>query len=77
MLQLNATEAPLKQQSRPHGLLVTNLTDNELPVLTNGQVVAVVVYLCPGEVIGGSTGAQALPLVVFRCYRARPKGCRY
>lgn len=48
-----------------HGLLVSNPTAADLRIVTNGQVTAVVVDPPTGEVIGGFSGAQHLPLVVF------------
>jgi hypothetical protein len=49
-----------------HALLLRNLTDRELQIATNGQVTASVVDPHTGEVVGGFSGFQALPLVVFR-----------
>jgi hypothetical protein len=49
-----------------HSLLVRNLSGRELQIATNGQVTAVVVDPQTGEVVGGFSGAQALPLVIFR-----------
>jgi hypothetical protein len=49
-----------------HGLLLRNLTATELAVATNGQVTAVVVDPASGEVVGGFSGAQTLPLIMFR-----------
>ena len=49
-----------------HGLLVRNLSGSELQIATNGGVTAVVVDPRTGEVVGGFSGAQAAPLVVFR-----------
>jgi len=49
-----------------HGLLLHNLSGRDLQIATNGQVTAAVVDLQTGEVVGGFSGAQALPLVVFR-----------
>ena len=53
-------------QTRRHGLLVTNLARDELQILTNGQLTAMIVDPGTGEIVGGFTGAQALPLVVYR-----------
>jgi hypothetical protein len=53
-------------QTRLHGLLVTNLAGDELQILTNGQVTATIVDTGTGEIVGGFTGAQALPLVAYR-----------
>src|SRR5271169_665198 len=49
-----------------HGLLLRNLTGAELVVATNGQVTAAVVDPGSGEVVGGFSGAQTLPLITFR-----------
>lgn len=53
-------------QTLRHGLLLRNLTDRELQIATNGQVTADVVDPHTGEVVGGFSGAQHLPLVIFR-----------
>lgn len=45
-----------------HHLTVHNLTSSELQIATNGHVTAVVVNPQTGEVVGGYSGAQALPL---------------
>jgi hypothetical protein len=49
-----------------HGLLLRNLTGAELQVATNGQVTAAVVDPQTGQVVGGFSGFQILPLVIFR-----------
>jgi hypothetical protein len=49
-----------------HGLLVSNRSGAELAIATNGQVTAVVVDPGSGEVVGGFSGAQFLPLITFR-----------
>jgi hypothetical protein len=49
-----------------HSLLVRNLSGRELQIATNGQVTAAVADPQTGEVVGGFSGAQALPLVIFR-----------
>jgi hypothetical protein len=49
-----------------HGLLLRNLTGRELAVATNGHVTAVVVDPASGEVVGGFSGLQTLPLITFR-----------
>ena len=49
-----------------HGLLVSNRSAAELAIATNGQVTAVVVDPGSGEVVGGFSGAQFLPLITFR-----------
>lgn len=53
-------------QTLRHGLLLRNLTDRELQIATNGQVTADVVDPHTGEVVGGFSGAQHLPLIIFR-----------
>ena len=49
-----------------HGLLISNRTGAELAIATNGQVTALVVDPGTGEVVGGYSGFQTLPLVMFR-----------
>jgi hypothetical protein len=49
-----------------HGLLISNRTGNELAIATNGQVTALVVDPGTGEVVGGYSGFQTLPLIMFR-----------
>lgn len=49
-----------------HGLLISNRTRAELAIATNGQVTAVVVDPGTGEVVGGYSGFQTLPLITFR-----------
>jgi hypothetical protein len=49
-----------------HHLTVRNLTGSELQIATNGQVTAAVVDPHTGEVVGGYSGAQAMPGKVFR-----------
>src|SRR6185312_4511404 len=53
-------------ESVGHGLLLTNLTEQHVQIETNGHVTADVVDPSTGEVIGGSSGPQLLPLIVFR-----------
>lgn len=53
-------------QTLQHGLLLHNLTSQELQIATNGQVTAAVVDPRTGEVVGGFSGFQTLPLIVFR-----------
>ena len=53
-------------QTLRHGLLLRNLTDRGLQIATNGQVTANVVDPRTGEVVGGLSGAQHLPLITFR-----------
>jgi hypothetical protein len=48
-----------------HGLLLRNLTGQELRVQTNGQVTATVVDPTTGETVGGFSGPQRLPLIGF------------
>ena len=49
-----------------HALLLRNLTAQDVQIATNGKVTAVVVDPQTGEVVGGFSGFQTLPLVVFR-----------
>src|SRR5215469_9969548 len=49
-----------------HSLLLHNLSGRELQIATNGQVTAAVVDLQTGEVVGGFSGWQTAPLVIFR-----------
>jgi len=49
-----------------HSLLVRNRSGRELLIATNGQVTAAVVDPQTGEVVGGFSGAQPAPLVIFR-----------
>ena len=49
-----------------HGLLVRNRAGTELAIATNGQVTAVVVDPVTDEVVGGYSGFQTLPLIMFR-----------
>jgi hypothetical protein len=49
-----------------HGLLLSNLTSHELQIATNGQVTADIIDPQTSEVVGGFSGAQTLPLIVFR-----------
>jgi hypothetical protein len=49
-----------------HGLLVRNRSGAELAIATNGVITAFVVDLGRGEVVGGFSGAQHLPLITFR-----------
>src|SRR5258708_21187222 len=49
-----------------HGLLLQNLSSDELCVATNGQVTGVVVDPATEQVVGGFAGAQILPWIVFR-----------
>jgi hypothetical protein len=53
-------------QTLRHVLLLRNLTGHELQIATNGQVTAAVVDPHTGEVVGGFSGAQRLPLIMFR-----------
>jgi hypothetical protein len=49
-----------------HGLLLRNLTGVELQIATNRQVTATVVDPKTGQIVGGFSGFQALPLAIFR-----------
>ena len=53
-------------QTLHHHLTVHNLTGSELRIATNGHVTATVVDPQTGEVVGGFSGAQAMPLFFFR-----------
>jgi hypothetical protein len=57
-----------------HGLLLTSHAETELQVATNGHVTAVVVDPRTGQVAGGFSGAQILPLMIFTLAPERP--CR-
>lgn len=52
--------------SESHGLLIENLSVVEVQIATNGHVTADVVDLSAGRFVGGFTGAQHLPSVMFR-----------
>ena len=64
-----------------HSLLVRNLSGRDLQIATNGQVTAAVVDPQTGEVVGGFSGRQTAPLVIFRVAagadRADPAADRY
>ena len=49
-----------------HGLLVGNLTRQELTIATNGQVTVVVVDPRTGQAVGGYAGFQTLAGIFFR-----------
>jgi hypothetical protein len=49
-----------------HGLMLRNLTRDELQVATNGHVTASVVDSQTGKSVGGFSGWQAAPLIFFR-----------
>ena len=49
-----------------HGLLLTNRGHQELQIATNGHITPAVVDPGTGGIVGGFSGAQILPLVVFR-----------
>jgi hypothetical protein len=49
-----------------HSLLVRNLSGRDLQIATNGGVTAAVVDPQTGEVVGGFSGWQTAPLVIFR-----------
>lgn len=48
-----------------HGVLLRNLSDRTLSVSTNGNLTAAVTHPQTGMTVGGFTGAQNLPLVIF------------
>lgn len=63
-----ALDGPLTVRSGhtvTHRLLLTNRSADPLQVHTNGHLTAQVVDPATGEVVGGFTGAQHLPLIVF------------
>jgi hypothetical protein len=45
---------------------VRNITDQEIKIVTNGMVTAVVIDPETREVVGGFSGAQILPMILFR-----------
>lgn len=49
-----------------HGLLLANLTSQELQIATNGHLTADVVDPQTGETVGGFSGPQRLPLIRFQ-----------
>ncbi|MGA9833226.1 MAG: hypothetical protein WBQ71_19085 [Trebonia sp.] len=53
-------------QTLRHGLLVRDLSGRDLQIATNGSVTAAVVDPQTGEVVGGFSGWQTAPLIVFR-----------
>jgi hypothetical protein len=55
-----------------HHLTVHNLTGSELQIATNGHLTATVVDPQTGEV-GGFSGAQAMPLKIFRAAPGRKR----
>lgn len=60
-------EAPLaigSGQTTTHGLLLTNLSDQDIRVQTNGHLTATIID-DTGAAVGGYAGAQQLPLVIF------------
>jgi hypothetical protein len=62
-----ALETPLtlrSGQTTAHAVLLTNLSDNDIRVHTNGHLTADIVN-DTGTTVGGYTGAQHLPLVIF------------
>lgn len=63
---LNGPAVARSGRTLRHGLLLRNLTGHVFQIATNGQVTAAVVDPQTGEVVGGFSGAQTLPLVIFR-----------
>lgn len=62
-----ALEVPLaigSGQTTTHGLMLTNLSDQDIRVHTNGNLTATIVD-DTGAAVGGYAGAQHLPLVIF------------
>jgi hypothetical protein len=48
-----------------HGLMLHNLTGQDLQVQTNGHITPAIVDPETGETVGGYSGGQLLPLIVF------------
>ena len=65
-VELDGLAAVRSGHTLRHGLLVRNRTGSELQIATNGQVTADVVDPQTGEQVGGFSGAQNLPLIMFR-----------
>jgi len=65
-VELDGPAAVRSGHTLRHGLLLRNLTGAEVVIATNGQVTADVVDPGSGEVVGGFSGAQTLPLITFR-----------
>jgi hypothetical protein len=49
-----------------HGVLLRNHTSEQLQIATNGHLTATVVDPPTGEMVGGFSGAQRLPLIRFQ-----------
>ena len=64
-VRLDGPAAVRSGETLRHGLLVHNLTDQVLPIATNGNLTAVVVDPRTGQVVGGFAGAQTMPLIMF------------
>jgi len=65
-VELDGAATVRSGQTLRHGLLIRNLTGQELEIATNGQVTATIVDPGTGEVVGGFAGFQTLPLIIFR-----------
>jgi hypothetical protein len=69
--ELDGPAAVSSGHTLQHGLLLHNRSDSEVQIATNGGLTAVVVDPQTGEVVGGFSGAQTLPLIVFRIPRGQ------
>jgi hypothetical protein len=56
-----------------HGLLLCNRTGDDLQIATNGHLTTVIVDPATGEIVGGYTGAQQQPLIIFRIAPGRTR----
>jgi hypothetical protein len=52
-------------QTHTHALLLTNLSDRDISVHTNGHLTVSVIDPGTGTVVGGYSGAELQPLVIF------------
>ncbi|MGI8415474.1 MAG: hypothetical protein ACR2P2_04575 [Nakamurella sp.] len=52
-------------ETETHALLLTNTSDHEISVKTNGNVTAGIVDAETGRTVGGFSGPQNLPLIIF------------
>jgi hypothetical protein len=64
-VELDGVAAVSSGQTLRHGLLIGNFTDQPLQIPTNGQMTAVVVDPATGEFVGGYSGAETLPMIIF------------
>lgn len=65
-VQLDAPALVASGDTLRHGLLITNHTDIELAIATNGSITASVIDPETGAIVGGFAGFQNLPLIAFR-----------